>query len=242
MSNLQRLERPMRVSWLWNGTLLGERLMTHAEPVVIGGDSPNALPAPEGIGDGEGLPLLTPTASGHQLTPDPRLSGLVYLSGQRTDLRALASAPGYPPAAGVPLGARDFGLVQVGGLSVFFQPVRAVAGPMPKKLDRDAALIACLSLSIFVHVAALLFLFLVAAYELAVPTDMEVDPELLKKFMVVPPAEEEQAKNAASQALEDKGMRSRDEAAGKRASACPCLPAPAKRRSSPALLRLAARP
>lgn len=217
MSALQPLERPMRVAWLWNGTLLGERLLTHAEPVVIGGDSPNAVPAPEGIGQGEALTLLTPTGSGHQLTPDARLSGLVYLSGQRTDVRALVAAPGYPPAAGVPLGARDFGIVQVGGLSVFFQPVRAVAGPMPKKLDRDAALLACLSLSAFVHVVALLFLFLVAARELAVPTDMEVDPELLKQFMVVQPPEEPEQLKSSSQALEDKGMRSRDEAAGKRA-------------------------
>jgi hypothetical protein len=216
MSAAQPLERPMRVAWLWTGTLLGERLMTHAEPVVIGGDSPNAVPAPEGLGD-EGLTLLTPTGGGHQLTPDPRLSGLVYLSGQRTDVRALASAPGYPPAAGVPLGSRDFGIVQVGGLSVFFQTVRPLAGATPKKLARDAALIACLSLSVFVHVVALLFLFLVAAHELAVPQDMEVDPELLKKFMVVTPPEEDKQKNASAQALEEKGMRSRDEAAGKRA-------------------------
>jgi len=121
------LERPMRVAWMWNGTLLGERLLTQAEPIVIGGEQPDALPAPEGIAEGEGLVLLTPNGSGHQLTPDGRLSGLVWLAGQRTDVRSLSAAPGYPPAAGVPLGARDYGLVQVGGLSVFFQPVRAVA-------------------------------------------------------------------------------------------------------------------
>lgn len=206
----------MRVAWLWNGTLLGERMLTHAEPVVIGGDSPNAVPAPEGIGEDEGLTLLTPASGGHHLTPDPRLSGLVWLSGQRTDVRSLAAAPGYPRAAGVPLGSRDYGIVQIGGLSVFFQPVRQLAGAPPKRFDRDTALLACLSLSVFVHVAAMLFLFLVAAHELAAP-DSEVDPELLKKFMVVQPPEEEKAAASASQALEEKGMRSRDEAAGKKA-------------------------
>ena len=213
----QPLERPVRVAWLWNGTLLGERMLTHAEPVVIGGDGPHAVPAPEGIGDDEALTLLTPTGNGHQVTPDPRLSGLVWLSGQRTDVRSLAAAPGYPRAAGVPLGARDYGIVQIGGLSVFFQPVRTLAGPLPKRIDRDSALLACLSLSVFVHVAALLFLFLVAANEFASTEDLEVDPELMKKFMVVQPPEEEKAAKSSSQALEEKGMRSRDEAAGKRA-------------------------
>lgn len=216
MSAPRPLERPLRVAWLWNGALLGERMLTHAEKVVIGGDDPSALPAPEGIGDG--LSLLTPTADGHQLTPDPRLSGLVWLSGQRTDVRSLVAAPGYPKAAGVPLGARDYGIVQVGGLSVFFQPVRAVQGAPPKRFDRDAALLACLALSIFVHVVGLLFLLLVAARELAVPQDLEVDPELLRKFMVVQPPEEPPASASSSRALEDKGMRARDEAAGKKAA------------------------
>jgi len=68
-----------------------------------------------------------------------------------------------------------------------------------------------------VHVVALLFLFLVAAQELAVPDDLAVDAELLKKFMVVQPPEEAPVPKSSSQALDDKGMRSRDEAAGKRA-------------------------
>jgi hypothetical protein len=210
----QALDRPLRVAWLWNGTLLGERLLTHAESVVIGGDAPNALPAPEGIA--EGLSVLTPSAAGHNVTPDPRLSGVVYLSGQRTDVRALVAGPGFPRAEGVPLGARDYGIVQVGGLSVFFQPVRAVAGPAPKRSFRDGALIACLGLSVFMHVASLLFFFLVAAGELAPADDLELSSELLKQFLVVPPPDEALQKRGA-ESLDEAGLRARDEAAGKRA-------------------------
>lgn len=205
-----QLERPLRVAWLWNGTLLGERMLTHAEPVVIGGDAPGAVPAPEGLGVDEGFSLLLPSGAGHSFAPDPRLRGLLWLSGQRTPVHAIGSP--------VAIGARDFGLVQLGGLSVFFQSVRPLPVETPRRLSRDGALLACFGLSVFVHVAALVFLFLVAAREFSEPSGLELDDKLLREFLVVQPLDEPDLAKHATKAAEERGLRARDEAAGKRAA------------------------
>jgi TonB family protein len=77
---------------------------------------------------------------------------------------------------------------------------------------------ACVGLSIFAHVASLLFLFLVAARELAPPGELELDSELVRKFLIVPPPElEDPSRKAGGTELEDPGLRDRDEMGGKRA-------------------------
>jgi hypothetical protein len=77
-------------------------------------------------------------------------------------------------------------------------------------------LFASLGLSLFLHVGYLLFLFLVAAQELAPRDALELDTELVKKFLVTPPPEELLQKRKAGTETEDPGLRDRDEAGGKR--------------------------
>ena len=54
-------------------------------------------------------------------------------------------------------------------------------------MGADAALAACLGLLLFLHVVVLLFVFLVAVRELAPSAPLELDSELLRKFLIVPP-------------------------------------------------------
>lgn len=198
------LDRPLRIAWLWNGTLLGERLVTKPEAISVGGDDPAAVPAPTE----EALVVLEPSANGHRFMPDARLRGALWISGQRHDVSSL----------GVPceLGPHDYGLVQLGSVSLFFQPVRPAVGEVPRRPFRDGALFSCFGLSVFVHVVSLVFLFLVAARELAPVDDLELDAELMRKFLVTPPPSPMEALRGAS-AIDEQALRARDEAAAKRA-------------------------
>lgn len=64
MSEPVLLERLLRVAWLWNGTLLGERMLTRAEPIVLGGTGEGAIPVPDTLGLEAGLTLLEPSGAG----------------------------------------------------------------------------------------------------------------------------------------------------------------------------------
>jgi hypothetical protein len=68
------------------------------------------------------------------------------------------------------------------------------------------------------HVGALLFLFLVAAKEFAPAGALELDAELVKRFMVVPPPIDEPLMKRRKAATEtpDPGLRDRDEMGGKK--------------------------
>jgi hypothetical protein len=106
--------------------------------------------------------------------------------------------------------------VTLGAISVFFQHVRPTQLLAPGQ-RRDPALVASLSLSLFLHVVAGLFLALVAAKEFAKPDDLELDAENVRRFMVVQPPEEElQARRKAGTDTDDPGLRDRDEMGGKK--------------------------
>jgi hypothetical protein len=102
---------------------------------------------------------------------------------------------------------------------VFFQYVRPARGTPPRRSFRDGALLACLGLSLFAHVVLLLFLFLVVQKEFDPGDALELDSALLRKFLVVPPPEEltRLLSTRGKQTLDDRGLRDREEAAGKRA-------------------------
>jgi hypothetical protein len=202
---------PLRVALIWNGALQAEHLLQSAQPVVIG-DAKNALfHLPDGSISEDAITLLEPTAQGYSVQPARGMGGHVWLGGRPRSARELREA--------VPLAAGDYGLVTFGTASVFFQHVRPVQGPPPTKSFRDAALATCIGLSIFLHVATLLFLFLVAAEELAPEGTGELDSELVRKFLITPPPEElkQLMAHKPSGTKDDPGMRERDEPGGKRA-------------------------
>lgn len=205
-----QLERPVRVALLWNGSLFGEELLTTASDVVLG-DGPSALfPLPEGVIAESNFVVLEANGAELRFRPHPGMGGYLWLDGRRIAVREL----GRPMV----LGPGDYGVITFGPVSFFFQQVRPVRGLPPTRSFRDGALAACVGLSIFAHVASLLFLFLVAAREFAPPGSLELDSELMRKFLVVPPPEpEDPSYRRGGTELEDPGLRDRDEMGGKRA-------------------------
>lgn len=202
-------DRQLRVAMLWNGTLHQERLYIEPAKITLGTEAGADFPLPENAVAEEEITLFEPDAGGHSLQPHARFGGFVFLNGSRRAAQEVPSA--------VRLGPDDYGVLTLGSVAIFFQQVRA-AEAHPARIRRDPALIASVGFSVFVHVGALLFLSIVAAREFAPPGALELDADLVKRFLVVPPPEDEPLlkKRKAGTEVEDPGMRERDEMGGKK--------------------------
>lgn len=202
-------EFPLRVAMLWNGALQGEELLAEPRAVVLGGPGAT-FPLPDGVTQAEEITLLAPEGQGYALQPNPAFGGFVSISGQRQDTRTLRAAQR--------LGPNDFGVITLGEVALFFQHVKSAQALAPLRAERDGGLLACYGLSIFLHVGALLFLFLVAAKEFAPAGALELDTDLVKRFLVVPPPIDEPmlARKKVGTEVQDPGLRDRDEMGGKK--------------------------
>ncbi len=203
-------DRELRVALLWSGELHAEELLHEPRPVTLAATSGALFPLPMGVVPGDAITLLEPQGVGYAFQPNAGVGGFLWLAGERRSVRDLTAA--------TRLGPDDYGVVTLGNLAVFFQHVRPVARAHPERLSRDPALLACLGLSVFAHVALLVFLFFVAAKEFAPTESLELDTELVKRFMVIPPPEEEPLKKLRKAGTEanDPGLRDRDDMGGKK--------------------------
>lgn len=204
-------ERSLRVALLWNGALQAEQILAQAREIKLGNSRDALFALPEGVIAEDELTVFTADGSGYALQPHRALGGFVSVSGERYDAASLREPHR--------LGPQDYGVVTVGSIALFFQYVRPSQQTLPAKLERDFSVLACLGLSLFIHVTVLLFLFLVAAKEFAPAGELELDTELVKKFMVVPPPLDEpllQRKKIGTE-TKDPGLRDRDEGGKKQA-------------------------
>jgi outer membrane biosynthesis protein TonB len=202
---------PLRVALLWNGALQQEELLDTPRSVTLGSAGGSMFPLPDGVfAADDAITLLEPSGPAYALRPNPHLGGFVSIGGQRYDARGFRELQ--------QLGPSDYGVVTLGSVALFFQHVQPTQGARPDHSDRDPAVLACLGLSIFLHVGALLFLFLVAAKEFAPAGALELDTELVKRFLVVPPPIDEPLLQRRKAATETKapGLRDRDEMGGKK--------------------------
>ncbi len=203
-------ERNLRVAMLWNGTLHKEQLYAEPVKVTLGTEAGASFPLPEDAIAEDEITLFEPEGGGYSLQPHARYGGFVFLGGRRIPAQELRTAARLAP--------EDYGVLTLGSVAIFFQDVRAAESTRPLKSRRDPAIVACLGFSTFVHVGALLFLFLVAAREFAPAGALELDAELVKRFLVVPPPEDEpllQRRKAGTE-VKDPGLRDRDELGGKK--------------------------
>ena len=206
---VQASDRHLRVAMLWNGTLHKEVVLREPAHVTLGVAPSAMFPLPEGVIAEASFTLLSPSGLGYACMPHASLGGFMWQAGERKSVHQL-------PSEGARLGPDDYGVVTFGQVSVFFQHVRPLQllAPVAK---RDPALLASLSLSLFLHVVAGLFFALVAAKEFAQPDDLELDADSGRRFIVVQPPEDELAKRRkAGTETDDPGLRDRDEMGGKK--------------------------
>ena len=206
-------EHSLRVALLWNGALQAEQILADAREVKLGSGRDALFALPEGVIQEEELTLLRADGPGYALQPNGALAGFVSIAGERHEVAGLREPQR--------LGREDFGVVTVGGLALFFQYVTPSQQALPARLERDFSVLACLGLSLFLHVTLLLFLFLVAAKEFAPAGELELDADLVKRFMVVPPPINEPLlmRKKVGTETPDPGLRDRDEGGKKQAKA-----------------------
>jgi hypothetical protein len=208
-TTVQSTDRHLRVALLWQGELLDEQLLTTPREVSVGSAPGAMFVAPEGALQADKLTLLTPQSVGYALQSHPSVDGFVTLAGERRGLHELP--------ASTSLGPDDYGVVTFGPVALFFQHVKPSRTALPSRTPRDTALMASLGLSFFAHVALLLFLFLLAAKEFARPDALDLDIDKARRFLVVPPPEDEaQLKRKGGTETEDPGLRDRDQMGGKK--------------------------
>ncbi|MGE0787275.1 MAG: TonB family protein [Sandaracinaceae bacterium] len=180
---MRRNERSpaMRVAMVFGGSVIAERTLDSPTEVTLG-DGPSAImPLPSGVTSSGGLTLLREHADGGwELTLHPSMGGAIWLEGER---RAVASLD----EKRVRLGEADYGVVTTGNVAFFFQRVGAASSLSRRWLSLDANAYAALGLSTFLHLAAMLLLFL-AQREAPVSMMSELPTDLLRRFVVSPPA------------------------------------------------------
>jgi len=203
-------ELPLRVALLWNGAVQAEDVITQPRAIKLGNGKDALFALPEGVTQDDEITLLTPDGPAFALQPNAAMGGFLVVAGQRQSASALR-APQR-------LGPQDYGVITLGSVALFFQHVRAAERAAPARLDRDPAALACWGLSAFLHVGVLLFLFLVAAKEFSPAGELELDADLVKRFLVVPPPLDEQLlqKRRAGTEVKDPGLRDRDDMGGKK--------------------------
>jgi hypothetical protein len=104
----------LRVAIVWGTTVVALRTLARGESFLIGDGPGCAFPKPDGV-DIADVPIRA-MASGWELDARGSLGGLLTLRGRSEDPVAVARA-----SAAVPIMPGDFGLIQYGQVSLFFQ-------------------------------------------------------------------------------------------------------------------------
>lgn len=212
MASVSSNQRHLRVALVFGGTIEAEEVLEMPKPVVLGAHEDALLPLPGGKVEGDRLEVLRPASQGYQLVFHPAMGGSVWIGGARNEVASLR-ASGQP----VLLGPDDYGVVTIGSVALFFQMVRPaprIGRGLPALLTAPAAMLSLL-LSAFLHAAFFALMFLALAEEGPVTDDLELSPDLVRRFMVTPPPEDILEPEASSGTdTEDVGIHDREEAGG----------------------------
>jgi hypothetical protein len=159
----------LRVAAAWGTTIISVRILAPGEDCALG-DEPGALaPKPEGI-DASSVPLRA-VGGGWELDARGAVSGVLTLRGREENPVAIARSGGP-----IPVVPGDYGLIQYGLFSVFFQytmPAQPIAGGV-----RVDPLVGLAQFSSVVFHLGLIGLFLVNW----TPGDYHLPPELVPDF------------------------------------------------------------
>jgi hypothetical protein len=167
----------LRVAAVWGTTVVAMRTLTQGQSFSLGDDRHAALPIPDGL-DLPRYPLRA-CHGGWVLDARGALDGLLTLRGRAESPAAIAKGGPVPVVPG------DYGLVQYGQLSIFFQytarPIRLSAFTKPEILVLLA--IVC---SFILHGGGVLITSALST-PLPLPLPPELDPDLASRFRVQRP-------------------------------------------------------
>ncbi len=137
----------LRVAAVWGTTVIAHRTLGRGESFLFGDEPSAVLPIPDGLA--MSASPLRAAQSGWELDASGAVSGLLMLRGRNEDPVALART-----GAGVAVMPGDYGILQYGLFSVFFQYSASVETPTATRDWEWLALLAIVCSSVL-HVGSL---------------------------------------------------------------------------------------
>ena len=201
----------LRVAMVWSQALQAEQVLDEPQSVVLGYGSDAMFPLPEAHAARGDITLLTPIEGGYTLHLPQGALGAVWLAGERSEVRDLLER-----SPSLTLGHSDYGVISLGAASYFFQQVETAPRVQRALSSLDGDAVVSFGLSVFVH-ACLFVLMLLAQHELPYETSLEVQPELVTRFMVTPPPEPVEEKPSKSKS-EEAAPKKKADGGGKKAA------------------------
>jgi hypothetical protein len=122
-------QRPLRVAMLWNGTVVKEQIFHESHPVRIGTQTKNHFTVPDAIGMPGKMDLFRPAGGGkYSVSLTREMSGRLNLGGESVSVSEAIQnkTSGKSGTNEVTLAFDDWGMLQVGPLTIFFQFVTPV--------------------------------------------------------------------------------------------------------------------
>jgi hypothetical protein len=165
----------LRVAVVWGTTVVALRTLTRGQSFVIGDDGHADLPIPDGL-DISRMPVRA-AAGGWELDARGCVGGLLTLRGRAEDPVAIARA-----TAAVPIMPGDFGLIQYGQISLFFQ---YTTQPIPMSSFRWPELLVMLAAlcSAILHIGGILLLSTLSTpLPYPKPPELESMEDLAQRF------------------------------------------------------------
>jgi hypothetical protein len=204
----------LRVAVVWGTTVVAMKTLARGESFEVG-DTPTAvLPIPEGV-DMSAMPVRA-AAGGWELDARGCLGGLLTLRGRPEDPAALARTN-----AAVPIMPGDFGLIQYGQVSVFFQYTTQPIKMSPYRAPELLVLLAGLC-SAILHVGGIgLLSTLSTPLPYPKPPELESPDDLANRFKVKraeleppPPVAVDQGDKPGGAGIKDPGAQDKKEQGG----------------------------
>lgn len=193
----------LRAAAVWGTSVVAVRDLGGGESFVLGDHERAVLPKPDGVPMAD-APVQA-MAGGWQLDCRGCVGGVVYLRGRQENPADLGRS-----GAPVPIVAGDYGLLQYGSFSIFFQFTETSAAP------RGSLIIPWVLLVAFIFAAMSVVGFLVIAWRLAtppaVPKPIELTDrkELLLRFNMKEDEPEETKPEVSNEEGQDKGSGVKD--------------------------------
>jgi TonB family protein len=206
----------LRVAVVWGTTVVALKTLARGESFHLGDSAEASLPIPEGI-DISPTPVRA-AAGGWELDARGCLGGLLTLRGRAEDPVAIART-----SAAVPIMPGDYGLIQYGQISLFFQyttkPIKISAFRGPELLVVLAAL--C---SAILHIGGVALLSTLSTpLPYPKPPELESPDDLASRFRLKraeieppPPAAVVEGDSSGSKGVEDPGAQDKKEQGGGR--------------------------
>lgn len=166
----------LRVAAVWGTTVLDTRTLDRGESLVLGQSEPGAVPMPDGV-DMPQTPIRAAQGGGWEIDTRGTVSGTLRLRGREEDPVAIGRT-----GTAVAIMPGDYGLLQYGLFSVFFQ-YSSPAEAIKHSFSTDLLTLLAIFSSVVFHIGAIIFIWVTQTPPMiAKPIELTPQDELADRF------------------------------------------------------------